>query len=212
MMAFDGFSFSFFEGSGFRRLSGALQSQAGLVANRSKVVAWIDETAARIRSFIAAELQNRMFTISADIASRFGHRILGVMAQFLDCGKVIHRVLAIMPLTNRHTAINIADEIKLVLAVYDREICEAYSFGVDNAINMVNAGYLLSETQRERLREFLESLQKSVGYESEDSDLLLAGYGMYLIFFSPRRSCKKGRKNCKQTMRAAHTQCKCSLE
>ena len=176
------------------------------------MLAWIDEAAARISSAIAAELQNRMFTISADIASRFGHRILGVWTQCFDCGKIIHRVLAIMPLTNRHTAINIADEIKLVLAVYDREICEAYSFGVDNAINMVNAGYLLSETQRERLREFLESLQKSVGYESEDSDLLLAGYRMYLIFFSPRRSCKKGRKNCKQTMRAAHTQCKCSLE
>ena len=103
MMVFDGFSFSFFEGSGFRRSSSALQSQAGLVANRSKVVAWIDEAAARISSAVAAELQNRMFTISADIGSPFGHRILGVTAQFFDCGKVIHRVLAIMPLTNRHT-------------------------------------------------------------------------------------------------------------
>ena len=95
----------------------------------------------------SALLQNRMFTISADIASRFGHRILGVTAQCFDCGKVIHRVLAIMPLTNSHTAINIANEIKLVLAVYDREIFEVYSFGVDNAINMVNVIYLLSETQ-----------------------------------------------------------------
>lgn len=179
MAAFDAVSFSFFEGKGFKRCTGGTQRELGVVANRRNVVDWVDAAAAGIRSQISAELKGRMFNIIIDAASRFGHSVLGITSQVIENRKFKHRCLAMVPLTDRHTAVNLADEVQLALAVYDLSISQVSTIGLDNAKNVTKCGDFLSEAQQDQLKLMAEEFGKS--NQLEEEDLTFAGYGKQIL-------------------------------
>lgn len=183
MMAFNGASFLSFEGIGFRRLTKSTQDRCKLHVNRSNAVDFLTEASSMVRKLISQELKLKMFNICVDAATRFGHSILGVTAQFIDAGIVQHRGLAMLPMANRHTALNISKEIETVLEEYDLNITQVYSISMDNASNMTNAGEFLSEEQQEELVQLSrESTDSRYTCDDDEIDLNAMGYGSTSIF------------------------------
>lgn len=178
MMAFNGASFRSFEGIGFRRLTKSTQDRCKLHVNRSNAVEFLTEASSMVKKLISQDLKLKMFNICVDAATRFGHSILGVTAQFIDAGIVQHRGLAMLPMANRHTALNISKEIETVLEEYDLNITQVYSISMDNASNMTNAGEFLSEEQQEVLVQLSrESTDSRYTCNDDEVDLNAVGYG-----------------------------------
>ncbi|XP_062538457.1 uncharacterized protein LOC134206744 [Armigeres subalbatus] len=60
-------------------------------------------------------------------------------------------------MSGRHTALNIVDEIKLILDAYHLDLTQVYSISSDNGSNMLNAAEILTqEQQAELIDQFIE--------------------------------------------------------
>lgn len=181
MMANDAVSYRFFEQAGFKGLTDGIQHELNLCINRKSVVTWVQEAADCIRFRIAKLLKKRLFNIIVDAASRFGRSVLCITAQFVDAGKIELFCLGMKEMNVRHTAHNIAEEIKSVLALYNLDILQVYSVSSDNASNMISAVRVLTEQQKEEIRDML-SLRSELDTELDDQlDYFNAGYGKFKL-------------------------------
>lgn len=143
----------------FKRLVKPYEQSFKVTVNSKNAKVWVREDAENIRQLIGNELKDSMISIKLDLASRFGHSVLGVNAQIVTKAKIVVRTLGMVGMNRRHTAANIVDEIRALLALFGLRLEQVYSWTSDNAANMIAASNELAESLQEILIE-LEAIQK----------------------------------------------------
>lgn len=101
----------------------------------------------KIREKLRKELKGKLLALKVDAATRHNRSILGINVQFVANGKIQIRTLAMIELTESHTAENLLDTILDVLRSYGLTIYNIYSLTTDNAKNVVKISKLIGEVQ-----------------------------------------------------------------
>lgn len=63
--------------------------------------------ASKIKSQISIDLKNRLFSLKIDEASRLNRSIVGINVQFIERNSIQIKTLAMVEMTEKHTAVNI---------------------------------------------------------------------------------------------------------
>lgn len=109
---------------------------------REKVLAKADQ----LRGSISAELKQRMFSIKFDGCSKKDRSVLGIRAQFMDEEGQLHiRTLAVVDLTERHTAEYINFIVTQTFEDYSINPIQVYCATTDNGANLVKAVQLMEQ-------------------------------------------------------------------
>lgn len=187
MAAIDATPYRFFEQMGFKHLTEGMQRELNIAINRKSVGSWVEEAADHVKFKIANLLKNKMFNVVIDAASRFGRSVLSITAQLVDNAQIKLYCLGLVEMSNRHTARNIAEEVKLILALYNLELSQVYSVSSDNASNMLSVVRLLTDQQKDDIRDMVFGRTRYVGNEmdsiDDDFDYFNAGYGKFSYLF-----------------------------
>ena len=97
----------------------------------------LHETAEKVRNTIKKELKHRPLSILLDIGTRQGRSILGISVQFIKNSAVHVRSIGMIELTQRHTAVNLADVVKRCLKEYGIQKRQIISITTDNGANVL---------------------------------------------------------------------------
>lgn len=159
MVTVNGRPLAALEDSGFRRIIKPILAELDAAGYKTKIDAeaikpHIKQMAAKLRAKLKAEMNGRIISLMADVATKNNRGILGINAQYSDNGKIILRTLGMSELRKSHTAETIADTIQENLRLYDISINQIHSFTSDNAKSMLKSGRLLNEAAIEMQNAF----------------------------------------------------------
>lgn len=104
--------------------------------NLTPVKNHIRETALKIRVKIAAEIKNRLFSLSADIVTKNNRSILGIFIQYISNGQLQNRCIGMKELHQRHTGKYLCDIVDDCVEGYGSKIDCIVSITTDNGSNM----------------------------------------------------------------------------
>lgn len=129
--------------------------------NRHNILQYVHDCTVNAVKHISLEMQGKLISIKADLASRKGRTILGINAQFIKHGEIVVRTLMMAERFEKNTAENIMEEILRALATFDIQLPQIYSITTDNGSNMLKAT---------RLTRNLQELNDSCLDEREESE------------------------------------------
>lgn len=121
--------------------------------DRKNVIRHLDVVDSKICEFISAEIKGRMVCIKADLATRRGRSVLGVIAQIVKNGVIHTRTIGMVERFGRNTAENIRDEILKILDKFHINLCQVYTITTDNGSNFIKGTELLKNAQNLHLSE-----------------------------------------------------------
>ncbi|XP_058815925.1 uncharacterized protein LOC131679249 [Topomyia yanbarensis] len=128
---------SFFDSDAFARTTGLLSTNLGIPSDSIAIANSITEVADIVKSLIAADLRNIMFSIKFDAIAHGGRKLVGVNVHYLKNGEFVVRTLSMEDVTVPQTADVLKNRIDAVLANYQIDLCNVYSWITDNGKNMV---------------------------------------------------------------------------
>lgn len=107
----------------------------------------LKSTVSKLRSLVKLELENKLFSIKIDSATRLDRNIFGISVQFCKEGEIISRVISMVELKGAGStkAKNLAGEILKSLAKYDLKLQQVIAVTSDNGANMLKTTSLLSQ-------------------------------------------------------------------
>ncbi|XP_062541736.1 uncharacterized protein LOC134209737 [Armigeres subalbatus] len=153
-----------------------------LTVNSHNMRQYVSKVAAGIDKEISMEVEGRLLSLKADIASKMRRSVLGLNAQFVDSkGELQKRTLAVAELAERHTGAYLKDEVFRILDHLGIRPQQIYSISIDNGSNMVKMASLmaketLEDTGTYEFEEDLEGEEIVDGNHDEDErDLVVEG-------------------------------------
>lgn len=154
--------------SGFRRILEPLTDALNISISSRTMPNEITELASQMRNLISSKIKDKMICLKMDIASRHNRSILGINCQIVDSGKLTIFSMGMVTLEKRHTAVNIKNEVMLVLNSFGVELWQLYTITVDNGANMCKTVDLLKNDQE---MYYLTALNDPLSEDSnEDED------------------------------------------
>lgn len=163
MVTVNGRPLAALEDSGFRRLINPVLSELEAAGRKTTITAstiqpHIEMYTDKIREKISEELNGRLLSLMADVATKNNRGILGINTQYAEGGKIVLRTLGMCELKKRHTGEEMAKTIEENLSSYGVSMNQIHSFTSDNARSMLKSGRLLNhaaiEMQNAINREF----------------------------------------------------------
>ncbi|XP_058450109.1 uncharacterized protein LOC131429781 [Malaya genurostris] len=128
---------SFFDSPAFSTTSGLLASHLGIDSDSMSIANAISEVADVLRGLIAAELKHNMYSIKFDAIAHGGRKLLGMNVHYLKNGEFIVRTLSMEDVTVPQTMDVLKSRVEAVLATFQIDLCNVYSWITDNGKNMV---------------------------------------------------------------------------
>lgn len=108
---------------------------------------YISDTANKITQKIKAEANDRHISLMLDIASKNHKSILGINLRYIIDDTIKERCIGMIELTERHTSLNLAIEVKRCIDKFGITLKQINSITTDNAGNVVGiVDYLDEET------------------------------------------------------------------
>lgn len=150
MVTVNGRPLAALEDSGFRRIISPISSELGAAGRKTTISAntiqpHIEMYADKIRKKISAELEGRLLSLMADVATKNNRGILGINAQYAEDGKIVLRTLGMCELKKRHTGEEMAKTIEENISLYGISMNQIHSFTSDNAKSMLKSARLLND-------------------------------------------------------------------
>lgn len=170
---FHAVSFTLFNAPPFRDLTILHSINAGLTINASNIVIFIALTAQRIRTMLSSNLENKMFSIKLDIATKHYRSVLGVNIQYYSPfqKKIVIRSLGYIELNKRHTSKNLQIEVYKLLDQFGINRRNIYSFTSDNGSNMIRLGKMLRSNQHDLLlSDEMRKMQEHVPTDDDEDE------------------------------------------
>lgn len=113
----------------------------------SQIKKYISDAADKIKLKIKAEAHDRHVSLMIDVATKNHKSILGINLRYIIDDKIIERCIGMIHLTERHTSLNLAIEVKRCLDKFGITLKQINSITTDNAGNVVAVvDYLDEET------------------------------------------------------------------
>lgn len=149
LVTVNGYPFYMLDSSGMRgfieaRLKPLRLEGHTLLINRHIITQKVAETSGMIKNRIRLELDARTISIMFDVCTIATLSMLGVNAMFMENGAVKNRLLGIIQIGKRHTAINLADMLYDIFIDYNIHLKNVFSFTTDTALNMVKISDVLN--------------------------------------------------------------------
>lgn len=120
-----------------------------LIVSSHNIKPYIGRIADAVREKIKMDLNNRLISVMADIATKNHRAVLGINVQYYSEGQIILRTIGMIEMHLRHTGENIKELIMQLLNLYNVSMDQVYSYTTDNAPNIISSGALLSQAADE---------------------------------------------------------------
>ncbi|XP_058454057.1 uncharacterized protein LOC131432031 [Malaya genurostris] len=137
MIAFHNLPLRCFQWDGFKQIIDPLASAVGVTINTGNMIAFLKEISQRIRAEISSELQNKLFSLKIDSASRQNRHIVGVNAQYAINDVIVIRTLDMIEVQERQTARFVKTKILEIIQNFGVGIDPIFSITCDNGPNML---------------------------------------------------------------------------
>ena len=133
--------------SGFRKIMNPLLEgmRTNFTVNAENIREKIGEKVSDVRYRIKMELEGKLVSLKADVATCRDRSTLGVNLQFISDGKIQLRTLAMKELKENHSGFYLKTVIKEVIEQYGIKSNEIYSLTTDNSANMLRCVHLFFE-------------------------------------------------------------------
>ncbi|XP_018305777.1 uncharacterized protein [Mycetomoellerius zeteki] len=136
-----------------------------IIVNAVKIKKAVTERTRSIRDIIAKEVESKLVSLKVDCAYTCMDRsFLDVNLQYIYNKKIVLKTLAVVEMTERHTAEALKLEILSILNMYGISIHQLYTITTDNASNMQKMIKLLGSQQ------FVDIIQEEDVTEHSDED------------------------------------------
>lgn len=140
LVTVNGYPFAMLSASG---MQGFIKSRVNAIRsegytatiNRRDIVDQVKTESDLIRKFITIEIKGRTISLMFDVCTITTLSMLGVNVTFMKAGEVLCRSLGIIPIEERHTAVQLADIIYNILAEYSIPLTSVFSITTDTAKN-----------------------------------------------------------------------------
>lgn len=143
MATLDGQPLNTFEKSATKKLLKILMDPLNMTVNRQNIKELIHKKADKIRLRISSIMQNRIYYLKADSATRIHRSVLGLNAQFYYKNKIRICTLAMTEIKKESTGFNLKNYILDALSKYNLSLKYCKGFVSDNGRNYVKAGKIL---------------------------------------------------------------------
>lgn len=129
----------------------------------TQVKSCISETTNRIKEKIKTEVKGRQISVMLDIATKNHHSILGINVRYIINGKIIERCVGMLPLTEAHDSVYLANETKKCLNKFGINLNQVKSITTDNGANVVAIVDKLDDVELISLEEDEEDVLRDIG-------------------------------------------------
>lgn len=167
LVTLHGLPFRSMEFDSFKKLIKPYENAFNVSINAKIIKENVSSTADSIRLAIKNDLENKLFSIKFDTATRYNRSILGINVQFIKSAKICIATLGMVELKTRHTGENLKNEIDNVLQKYGFTFQSLYSGTVDSGRNMIKALDLINDEQK-----YLIDFEEQSSSQSLDSSSL----------------------------------------
>lgn len=175
MVTVNGMPFSLMSSTGMRgfldaRLSPLRSNGIKFTINRWNIVDEVEKVSNHIQNKLKAEMKGKIINIMLDISTNGTLSVLGINASYTNNCETVCPSLGIVKITERHNAVNIADMVCDILAMYGISLDQVFSMTTDNGKNVVNSARVLDMVASSNKNE--NDFHEDVGYdESNDEEL-----------------------------------------
>lgn len=140
LVTVNGYPFAMLSSSGMKgfiksRLNAIQHEGYTATINRRDIVDDVAEEADLIRKHMTIELKGKMISLCFDVCTIVTLSMLGINVTFMKENDVICWSLGIIPIGERHTAVQLADMIYNILAEYSIPLTNIFSITTDTAKN-----------------------------------------------------------------------------
>lgn len=98
---------------------------------------YLAQTAEKVRSKIKSEVKKRPLSLICDIVSKHHRALLGVSIQYVHNKELKIRSIGMIELHERHTGLNLAEQIIEILKSYEIETKQVIAIATDNGANVL---------------------------------------------------------------------------
>ena len=177
--------FKLMDDSGFRKILNPLQEgmRANCNINADNIREKIGVKANDVRYGIKLEVEHRLVSLKADVATCRDRSILGVNLQFTSDGKVQLHTLAMKELKKNHTGFYLKTFLDKVIEQYGIKSNQIYSITTDNDANMLKYVRLFSEEDVQYPKELimLSSQVVAAGRATQKNSVVMKTIAVLLI-------------------------------
>ncbi|XP_055550049.1 uncharacterized protein LOC129732804 [Wyeomyia smithii] len=137
MIAFHSVPLDFFDSATFEKTIGPAAKNLGIVFANGFINKLISVVTTQIRSLIAAELKDRMFSVKFDVVSYRKRKLLAINVQYINEGKFITRTLSVEDVSSPQSLEVVKSRIDAVLESYQINMCNVYCWITESGKNWV---------------------------------------------------------------------------
>lgn len=148
LVTVNGYPFSMLNASGMcgfvkSRLQ-KIQSEGYSVSiNRLEVVKQVEAESNLIREYMKRELRGRIVSLMFDVCTVAALSMLGVNVTFMKDANVVCWSLGTIQINERHTAVNLGDQLYDILREYDLPLINVFTITTDTAKNAIATSNVL---------------------------------------------------------------------
>lgn len=149
LVTVNGYPFSMLEASGMHgfmkpRLQSVRTEGYVLNINRHTIVKEVAKESNLVRDYIKKEMKGKIISIMFDVCTIATLSMLGVNAVFMKSDEVVCRSLGTIQITERHTAVQLANMLYEILAEYDVILPNVFTLTTDTAKNATATSRVLN--------------------------------------------------------------------
>ena len=147
LVTINGRPFKRIDDSGFRKILNPLLKgmRAKFTVNAENIREEIGEKANNVRYRLKLEVEGKLVSLKADVATCRDRSLLSVTLQFISNGKIQLRTLAMKELKENHTGFYLKTVFDEIIEQYGIKSNQIYSLTTDNGANMSKCIRLFSE-------------------------------------------------------------------
>lgn len=170
----DGRPFSIFHDDGFQLIVSPILREFDRISDSIPLsTLYIQDIARKVQidvvKKIKFEMRGKLISLQLDLTNHCQRSILGINVQYYQEKQLQLRVLAMRRLNDSTSALNIANEVQIVLAEYDLDVDNIYTITTDNGGDVILCSQILQLMQERSLENHLSNLRDG---EIDENELL----------------------------------------